>query len=182
MFEVYLNLIEWGRNVYGIGEASRFYFDKHPSQLNLGESIFLASIVPRPKSGLNFFEGDGSLRTGLRGYFRLIGGLMAKRGLAQPDSNVYGFYAVRLKESLRRGTPVTDSLMADSLIEFNEDQSEVADIFEQIFGKRRQDTVGTKQNEQNNNPAIKQKTPAEIRRDKREQRRLEREKRKNDGL
>ena len=49
MYEVYLNIIEWAPNVYGIGEASRFYFNKLPSQLNLGESIFLASIVPKPK-------------------------------------------------------------------------------------------------------------------------------------
>ncbi|MBC7746318.1 MAG: transglycosylase domain-containing protein [Flavobacterium sp.] len=183
MYEVYLNLIEWGRNVYGIGEASRYYFDKHPSQLDLGESIFLASIVPRPKSGLNFFEGDGSLRTGLRGYFRLIGGLMAKRGLAQPDSNVYGFYSVRLKESLRRGTPVIDSLSADSLIEFGEDQSEVADIFEQIFGKGKPDSLNKKENKQTPLPALNGlKTPAEIRRERREQRRLEREKQNDDGL
>ena len=107
---------------------------------------------------------------------------MDKRGLAQPDSNVYGFYAVRLKESLRRGTPATDSLMVDSLIEFEEDQSEVADILDQIFGKRRQDTVATKKNEQSTDPAVKPKTPAEIRREKREQRRLERERKKNDGL
>jgi hypothetical protein len=182
MFEVYLNLIEWGRNVYGIGEASRFYFNKHPSQLELGESIFLASIVPRPKSGLNFFQGDGSLRSGLRGYFRLIGGLMDRRGLAQPDSNVYGFYAVRLKESLRRGIPATDSLLADSLIEFNEDGSEVQSLIEQIFGKPKQDTIGSKKNNQVDSPADRKKTPAEIRRERREQRRIEREKEKNDGL
>lgn len=182
MFEVYLNLIEWGRNVYGIGEASRHYFNKHPSQLNLGESIFLASIVPRPKSGLNFFEGDGSLRSGLRGYFRLIGGLMAKRGLAQPDSNVYGFYAVRLKESLRRGTPVTDSLSTDTLIEFEDEESDVASLLDQIFGKRKPDSVKTRESKPDTNPVIREKTPAELRRERREQRRLEREKRKNDGL
>jgi membrane peptidoglycan carboxypeptidase len=28
MLEVYFNIIEWGPNVYGIGEASRFYFRK----------------------------------------------------------------------------------------------------------------------------------------------------------
>ena len=65
MFETYLNLIEWGRNVYGIGEASRYYFSKHPVELTIGESIFLASIVTKPKSGLYRFEGDGSLRSGL---------------------------------------------------------------------------------------------------------------------
>jgi membrane peptidoglycan carboxypeptidase len=30
MLEVYFNIIEWGPNVYGIGEASRFYFQKNP--------------------------------------------------------------------------------------------------------------------------------------------------------
>jgi membrane peptidoglycan carboxypeptidase len=29
MLEVYFNIIEWGPNVYGIGEASQFYFKKH---------------------------------------------------------------------------------------------------------------------------------------------------------
>ena len=30
MLEVYFNIIEWGPNVYGIGEASHFYFQKSP--------------------------------------------------------------------------------------------------------------------------------------------------------
>src|SRR5690606_25326600 len=42
MLEVYFNIIQWGPNVYGIGEASMFYFLKHPSELNLNESLFLA--------------------------------------------------------------------------------------------------------------------------------------------
>jgi membrane peptidoglycan carboxypeptidase len=28
MLEVYFNIIEWGPNVYGIGEASRFFSEK----------------------------------------------------------------------------------------------------------------------------------------------------------
>src|SRR5699024_10541060 len=63
MFEVYLNIIEWGNNVYGIGEAARYYFLKDPAQLNVGESIFLASIVPRPKSGLYRFDANGVLKS-----------------------------------------------------------------------------------------------------------------------
>jgi membrane peptidoglycan carboxypeptidase len=47
MLEVYLNVIEWGPNVYGIGEASHFYFNKRPSQLTLQESLFLASVISR---------------------------------------------------------------------------------------------------------------------------------------
>lgn len=50
MFEIYLNAIEWGHGIYGIKEASQFYFSKLPSQLNLAESIFLASIIPDPNT------------------------------------------------------------------------------------------------------------------------------------
>ncbi|WP_026897452.1 biosynthetic peptidoglycan transglycosylase [Daejeonella oryzae] len=179
MFEVYLNLIEWGKNVYGIGEASRHYFNKHPSQLDLGESIFLASIVPKPKSGMYYFQGDGTLKTGLRGYFRLIGGIMQRRGLAQPDSNVYGFYGVRLRESLRTQMPPADSLLADSLYE-DEEESSVS-ILQQIFGKRKPDTINVNDIGKSKSSATKEKTPAELRQERREQRRREKEARQKSG-
>jgi Transglycosylase len=143
MFEAYLNLIEWGRNVYGIGEASRYYFGKQPSQLDLGESLFLTSIVPRPKSGLYFFENDGSLRGSLHGYFKLIGNLMAKRGMVPADSSAYGFYSVRLKGSLRRPTAPVDSAAIDDLTD-EEDPENSEGILQQIFGKKRVDTVQVK--------------------------------------
>ena len=179
MFEIYLNLIEWGRNVYGIGEAARYYFGKHPSQLEIGEGIFLASIVPRPKAGLYRFEGDGSLRESLRGYFNLIGGLMARRGLTSPDSSAYGFYSVRLREDLRSGIPVIDPLTADSLMTI-ESEDELT-ILEQIIGKRRPDTVKVKDLNKPK-PIVRDtiKTPADIRRERREQRRMEREGKKNE--
>ncbi|MDR2389846.1 MAG: transglycosylase domain-containing protein [Tannerellaceae bacterium] len=57
MLEVYMNIIEWGPNVYGVTEASHFYFAKDPSQLTLGECIFLAYIIPYPKYLRNHFDG-----------------------------------------------------------------------------------------------------------------------------
>ena len=179
MFEVYLNLIEWGRNVYGIGEASRFYFGKHPSQLDVGEAIFLAHIVPRPKSGLYRFEGDGSLRQSLRGYFKLIGGLMARRGLVARDSSAYGFYSVRLRPDLRSGIPVVDSLTADSLMTV--EPEEELTILEKIIGKRRPDTVSVKDLNKAK-PVLNDSVPvpANLRRERREQRRQQRNAGKND--
>lgn len=115
MLEVYFNIVEWGHNVYGIGEGSRYYFNKTPAELNLGESIYMASIVPAPRFGLYSFQPDGTLRPGKLWYFNLIGNLMAANGYAAPDSTGYGFYDVRLKESLRKEAP-TDTLMADSLM------------------------------------------------------------------
>ncbi len=59
MFEVYLNIIEWGPGVFGIGEAAPFYFAKNASSLTPLECAFLASIVPMPKNYAYFIDSAG---------------------------------------------------------------------------------------------------------------------------
>lgn len=44
----YLNTIYFGRGAYGIQAASRAYFDKSSSDLDLAESAFLASVIRGP--------------------------------------------------------------------------------------------------------------------------------------
>lgn len=180
MLEVYFNIIEWGNNVYGIGEASRYYFNKTPSELTIGESIYLASIVPHPKTGLYSFMPDGSLRPGLVGYFNLIGNLMAGHGRAQQDSSNYGFYTVRLKESLRKEAP-SDTTMADSLIKHDKEENgddpppvvappvKKPSILQRIFGKK--DTVAKKE-EPKLDPKAKLKAEIEKLRNDEEQKEL----------
>lgn len=48
IMEIYLNIIEWGNGIYGIGPAARYYFSKSPGELRPVESAFLASIIARP--------------------------------------------------------------------------------------------------------------------------------------
>lgn len=137
MYEVYLNIIEWGRNIYGISEAARYYFGKTPSQLDLGESIFLAFVIPSPKRALNWFHPDGTLQArNVRGYFRIIGRIMARRGLTQPDSGAYGFYGVRLREGLRQQVAPVDSMQTDSLM-IDEEGGGIDDFFKRLFNGRR---------------------------------------------
>ena len=50
ILEIYLNIIEWGNDIYGIGPASQYYFGKWPEELRPVESAFLASIIARPRS------------------------------------------------------------------------------------------------------------------------------------
>lgn len=136
MYEVYLNIIEWGRNVYGITEAARYYFGKHPSQLTLGESIYLASIVPRPKTGLYAFNYEGRLKPYIGRYFGYIGNIMARRGLAPPDSTgSYGFYTVSLREALRPDKPaVVDTLQLEAPpTDFEAELEEVRGLLDRIF-------------------------------------------------
>ena len=165
MLEVYFNIIEWGRNVYGIGEASRYYFGKSPSELTVGESIYLASIVPHPKTGLYSFMPDGSLRPGLSGYFNLIGNLMAGHGKLQRDSSNYGFYDVRLKESLRREIAPVTPAVADSLMKQNDDddatpvapavEEKKPGFLQRLFGKK--DTTAKKETPKVIDPKVKLK-------------------------
>jgi penicillin-binding protein 1C len=48
ILEAYLNLAPFGGNIQGVGAASRIYFGKPPSQVDLGEAITLAVIPQRP--------------------------------------------------------------------------------------------------------------------------------------
>lgn len=89
MFEVYLNIIEWGPNIYGIGEASHFYFAKNPSELSVAESIYLASIVPRPKKFMYQFTPEGELRSSGYTKQRYITNIMFRRGLLQTEDTLF---------------------------------------------------------------------------------------------
>ncbi len=49
ILELYLNAVEFGPLVYGINNASQYYFGKHPSALNPLEASILASLLPSPR-------------------------------------------------------------------------------------------------------------------------------------
>lgn len=182
MLEVYFNIIEWAKNVYGIGEASHYYFGKSPSELTLGESIYLASIVPKPKAGLYSFEADGTLKAYLHNYFNLIGGMMAAQGYTQRDSSNYGFYDVRLKSSQRRVIAPSDTAAIEKILTDEDDNDAIPvvqpekklNFFQRLFGKK--DTTAARKKELRADSLSKSKK--EIRQEKREQRKREKEARK----
>lgn len=49
ILEMYLNVIEYGKGLYGISAASKYYFNKNASNLNAREAAFLAMLLPSPK-------------------------------------------------------------------------------------------------------------------------------------
>jgi monofunctional biosynthetic peptidoglycan transglycosylase len=48
ILELYLNHIEFGAGIYGIGAAARTYFDTTPDQLSRNQMLALAAILPNP--------------------------------------------------------------------------------------------------------------------------------------
>ncbi|MDN3586672.1 biosynthetic peptidoglycan transglycosylase [Pedobacter aquatilis] len=174
MLEVYFNIMELGQNIYGIGEASRYYFGKQPADLTIGDGLFLASIVPKPKASMYKFMADGSLKPYMYNYFRFMGNIMARRGLTPSDTSGYGFYNVRLREGLRQYL-APDTALVDTTA-FDDDDSEMPPIvmqdknknlFDRIFGGANKDTATAK-------PADTSKTKKQLRQERREQRRKER--------
>jgi monofunctional biosynthetic peptidoglycan transglycosylase len=49
IFERYLNVIEFGNNIYGIKSAAKKYFNKSPAEIHVLEAAYLAMIIPNPK-------------------------------------------------------------------------------------------------------------------------------------
>lgn len=49
ILEVYLNVVELGDGVYGVGAASRKYFGCEPRRLTPGQAATLAAVLPNPK-------------------------------------------------------------------------------------------------------------------------------------
>jgi hypothetical protein len=117
MLEVYFNIIEWGPNVYGIGEASRFYFQKSPSELTLNECLYLARIIPSPKKFMYQFNDQGKLRDFAQKQEVFLTNIMMRRGLLNVDDTIYKSQPMLIsgpaKSYLR--LKVQDSIAVDSL-------------------------------------------------------------------
>lgn len=116
MLEVYFNVIEWGPNVYGIGEASNFYFNKIPSELTLKECLFLASIVPKPKKFMYEFNSDGFLKAIANKKQQFISNLMLRRGLIIANDTIGQHVPMSISGNARSFLrfKAQDSIPADS--------------------------------------------------------------------
>jgi monofunctional biosynthetic peptidoglycan transglycosylase len=49
ILEIYLNVVEWGQNIYGAEAAARHYFAKSAADLDVDEAATLAALLPSPR-------------------------------------------------------------------------------------------------------------------------------------
>jgi hypothetical protein len=71
ILELYLNVIEFGPNLYGIGPASWHYFGRSPAQLDPLEATFLISLLPSPVKKHGMYE-RGAVGPGYLAYLRML--------------------------------------------------------------------------------------------------------------
>jgi hypothetical protein len=117
MLEVYFNVIEWGPNVCGIGEAAEFYFQKIPADLTLKECLFLATIIPRPKKFMWQFDNQGNLKSYAEKNQKFLSNLMLRRGILTAEDTIGQSIPLQLTGNAHSilNIKVQDSTAIDSL-------------------------------------------------------------------
>jgi monofunctional biosynthetic peptidoglycan transglycosylase len=59
ILEFYINVVDWGRGIYGIQRAAEVYFEKTPGELSAKEGAFLAMLLPNPRNySASFYQGE----------------------------------------------------------------------------------------------------------------------------
>ncbi len=59
ILERYLNVVQFGKSIFGVKQASQHYFSKSPSQLSIVESAFLTFLLPSPeKYSKSFYKKE----------------------------------------------------------------------------------------------------------------------------
>jgi monofunctional biosynthetic peptidoglycan transglycosylase len=80
ILELYLNVAEWGEEIFGIEAAARHYYGKSASELSPAESSRLAAVLPNP---IRFNPlGDSRFVTKRAD---LIYSIMVRRGIVVPE-------------------------------------------------------------------------------------------------
>jgi len=59
ILELYLNVVEFGPGIYGIGPAAAYYFGKPARDLSPAQAFFIASVLPSPT--VRHFDEQGNL-------------------------------------------------------------------------------------------------------------------------
>ena len=103
IMELYVNVVEFGPDIYGIGKASEHYFSKNPASLTLSQSLFLSSVLPRPK-GVQF-SPDTKLPKPRMEFIHSMMKLMLERGYIEQEQ-----YDTAIKETPTFGEPSAGSI------------------------------------------------------------------------
>ena len=69
IFEIYLNVIEWGNGVFGAEAAARHYFKTSAGQLTPLQSAQLAAMVPNPR----YYDQNRNARSLLQRTWLIVG-------------------------------------------------------------------------------------------------------------
>lgn len=98
LMELYLNVVEFGPGIYGIGPAAAYYFGQTPGQLTPAQAFFIASLLPAPT--VQHFNAEGRLSASRWRHVQSLLRIAHQRQRLNDDE-----LARALAEELRFGVP-----------------------------------------------------------------------------
>jgi monofunctional glycosyltransferase len=108
ILELYVNIAEWDRGLYGIGPASWHYFQKGVSALSPKEGAFLAMLLPSPRRySLSYYRGK--LTPHAEKTVSTILEKMAQAGYLTPEeADVAAHFPLPFEQTIERITPESE--------------------------------------------------------------------------
>jgi hypothetical protein len=98
IMELYLNVVEFGPLVYGIGPAAKHYFNTTANELSLGQALYISSIMPNPK--VQHFAAGGAVAPSWADFLRKLMKTARDRKRITDEELDEG-----LRETVVRGSP-----------------------------------------------------------------------------
>jgi monofunctional biosynthetic peptidoglycan transglycosylase len=90
ILELYLNLIEFGPDIYGISAAAKYYFNTSPNKLNAAQGAFLALLMPSPrKYHFTIFQNQHLANRHKRKYKRILQDMRYKEYISPKQYKKY---------------------------------------------------------------------------------------------
>lgn len=90
ILEVYLNIVEFGPDLFGIKQASEYYFSLPPSELNAAQGAFLAILMPSPrKYHFTVYKNKYLAKRHQRKYHRILQDMRFKEYISPAQYSKY---------------------------------------------------------------------------------------------
>ncbi len=103
VLQAYLNIIYFGRGAYGIGAASKAYFDKPVEQLTVADGALLAALIQRPST----LDPAVDLPGATKRWNWVLDGMVDTKALSQSDRAAQVFPATVPPEKAREQNQTT---------------------------------------------------------------------------
>jgi monofunctional glycosyltransferase len=90
LIEVYLNVAEFGPDVYGAYAASHEYFKVNPSDINAAQGAFIALMLPSPKRNyFSIYQNKNLTKVKTRRIERVLRDMLYEEYLSEPQYQRY---------------------------------------------------------------------------------------------
>ena len=90
ILELYLNIVEFGPDIYGIAAAANYYFSAKPSELNAAQGAFFAILMPSPrKYHFTVFQNQYLAKRHKRKYRRILQDMRFKEYISPTQYQKY---------------------------------------------------------------------------------------------